>query len=129
MLTTELTMILGNPWAYYFDQTIHVVNQEGDEKGSRISSVAVSEYHDSLAVATYDGVVTVYFSNDKAMNNLSVVSTNILAPNSESYCSQICWQSNSQNHLIAGRADGQIANIEIFNWAKQCPYFSQNNSN
>jgi WD40 repeat protein len=107
-------MLLENPWVFHHDTCLHSIsNNVDDENKSCIVSVAVSEYHNSIAVATLDGLVTLYFSNVQSKEYDSPFTTDILAPQGESYCSQISWQHKSGSLLVVGRADGQIMCVDV----------------
>ncbi len=107
-------MLLENPWVYHHCTCLHSISCS-DEHNSCIASVAVSEYHDSIAVATLDGLVTLYFFvNDvNSIEKNSTFTTDLLAPQGESYCSQISWQHKSDKILVVGRADGQIMCVDV----------------
>ena len=102
-------MFFGNPWFYHSDRSlIHSVNKENsNETSSRVTSVAVSHHHDYVAVASYDGRITIYFNSNAS------ISTGLSACNGESYYSQICWMGKSCNYLVAGRADGLLIYLDV----------------
>jgi hypothetical protein len=106
-------MHVDNPWVYLSKRVLHSSTDECDNN-PHISSFAVCEQHDMVAVATYDGIVTVYFNNDpNMMKNESTFSTKLLAKDDESYCTQLSWQDKSRNLLVAGTTNGQITYMDV----------------
>ncbi len=108
-------MLVGNPWIYISEKALHSVPDKNNAE-VYISSIAVCERHDMVAVATNDGTITIYFNDDQHLrNDASNFVTKLIEPDDyKSYCSQLCWQSSESgsNLLVAGRTDGQVIYLD-----------------
>lgn len=129
-----------NPWIYLSEVVLHspssssstiaatrdhASNNEDHELDLKITSVAVCEEHNIIAISTNNGSITTYLKNENihGRTNSTDFTIKYLLSNDNNddndtdgekpYFTQLRWQGGNSTNLVGGKSNGQIIYIDV----------------